>query len=135
MKMRQLCKPMNSPGNKAALVIVLLCIVAVSLSCFIFDRPIDHYKKGNEYYSQKQWDNAVEEYKTAISMDSSQPFFYINRALSYNQIGEYDLAIADCSKAIDKNLISRWRIPLAPPLITKKAPTCWRSPIRRKVLS
>ncbi|TSA55357.1 MAG: tetratricopeptide repeat protein, partial [Dehalococcoidia bacterium] len=93
---------MNTIWNKTASIFILICISAFSLSCFIFDRPTDHYKTGNELYSEKQWDKAIDEYTKAISMDSNQPFFYINRALSYNQIGEYDLAIADCSKAIAK---------------------------------
>lgn len=93
---------MNTLWKITAGIIILICISTSSLSCFIFDRPIDHYKKANELYTQKQWDQAIAEYTKAISMDSNQPFFYINRALSYNQIGEYDLAIADCSKAISK---------------------------------
>jgi len=63
---------MNTIWNKTASIILLICISALSLSCFIFDRPIYRYKAANELYSEKQWDKAIAEYTKAISMDSNQ---------------------------------------------------------------
>ena len=53
----------------------------------MLDSPTEHYKNGNTYYADKKYDLAVEEYSAAISRDSRQAIIFVNRALSYNQVG------------------------------------------------
>jgi len=59
------------------------------------------------YYEQQQFNEAINAYSEAIEHNPKLAFAYANRAETYNQIGKYDLAIADCDKAleIDPNLV------------------------------
>ena len=48
---------------------------------------------------QKQWDEAIAKYTKTIELDPKLAVPYGNRAYAYYNKGDYDKAIADCTKA------------------------------------
>ncbi|MBN1047037.1 tetratricopeptide repeat protein [Clostridium botulinum] len=68
----------------------------------IIDPKAKEYKnKGNEFFSKKDYDNAIEYYNRAISLDSSYLHAYYNKGLAYANKKDYDNAIKLFSKAIE----------------------------------
>ena len=57
--------------------------------------------RGNAYFGEGKYDEAILDFAKAISMDPEQPRTYCNRGGAYLRKGEYDQAIRDCSKAIE----------------------------------
>lgn len=60
-----------------------------------------HLIKGNAYYSDKKFDDAIEEYKAAIKLNPILSLAYYNRGLTNNKIKKFDRAIEDYNKAIE----------------------------------
>jgi stress-induced-phosphoprotein 1 len=56
---------------------------------------------GNELYKKRQFDEAIEQYNKAISLDASNPNFLLNRAAARFEQKQYDQCIADCQAAAD----------------------------------
>ncbi|KAI8900668.1 hypothetical protein BC833DRAFT_580978 [Globomyces pollinis-pini] len=54
---------------------------------------------GNKLYAAKKFNEAIEQYTKAIALHTDA-VFYCNRAASYSNIQEYQLAINDCNEAI-----------------------------------
>jgi len=90
---------------KISLFITIFVLVLVSFSCLAPEYK--HLKKGNDYYDKGKWNEAIAEYtealntKTDLMQTGDLIKIYSNRAAAYNVVGEYDKAIADCSKAIE----------------------------------
>lgn len=62
---------------------------------------IDAYiNRGQEYYTQKDYDRAIADLSTAIGMGPREPIAYGNRANCWYVKKEYDRAIADYTQAI-----------------------------------
>jgi tetratricopeptide (TPR) repeat protein len=59
------------------------------------------FDKGREYYTAKQFDQAVEEFKAAAELDPGQHVIYANLAESYKNLRKYDDAIQSYTKAIE----------------------------------
>jgi small glutamine-rich tetratricopeptide repeat-containing protein alpha len=49
----------------------------------------------------KDYPAAIEEYTQAISLDSTNPVFYSNRAAAYSSSGSHEMAVVDAEKAIE----------------------------------
>lgn len=61
-----------------------------------------HFIQGNAYLDQEQWDEAIAEYTKAIELNPEFADAYANRAVAYNEKGDYyELAILDCEKAVE----------------------------------
>jgi tetratricopeptide (TPR) repeat protein len=60
-----------------------------------------HIIKGNAYYSDKKFDDAIEEYTAAIKLNPIDALAYNNRGLTYKKIKKFDRAIEDYNKAIE----------------------------------
>jgi len=60
-----------------------------------------HIVKGDNYYSQKQWADAISEYTNAISLDAGNIAAYLSRGRTYNRMADYNNANADFNKAIE----------------------------------
>lgn len=58
--------------------------------------------KGNKLVSEQRWEEAVEQYTRAISLDPKNKIFLSNRAVALNALEEYERAEADC-----KHILSR----------------------------
>ena len=57
-------------------------------------------EKGNRAYQKKHYDEALEYYSKAISVNPQEPTYYTNRALVYMVKDDYTLALNDCNNAL-----------------------------------
>jgi small glutamine-rich tetratricopeptide repeat-containing protein alpha len=55
---------------------------------------------GNAQMSSKEYDAAIESYNKAVSLDSTNPVYYSNRAAAYSSKGDHLAAVGDAEKAI-----------------------------------
>jgi small glutamine-rich tetratricopeptide repeat-containing protein alpha len=55
---------------------------------------------GNAQMSSKGYDAAIELYNKAVSLDSTNPVYYSNRAAAYSSKGDHLSAVGDAEKAI-----------------------------------
>ncbi|XP_073015291.1 translocon at the outer membrane of chloroplasts 64-like isoform X1 [Primulina eburnea] len=58
-------------------------------------------EKGNQSFKDKQWQRAIGFYSEAIKLNSSNATYYNNRAAAYLELGSYNQAEEDCTRAID----------------------------------
>lgn len=67
-------------------------------------------EKGNAAYKGKQWNKAVSFYTEAIKLNDANATYYSNRAAAYLELGCYQQAGEDCSKAIslDKKCVKAY---------------------------
>eukprot|EP01083_Nonionella_stella_P135156 411091_1 len=63
--------------------------------------------KGNEFFKQKDYPNAIKWYTEAIEIDNSVPAYFSNRSASYAGLGDWEKAAEDGSSCItcDKKFI------------------------------
>ncbi|KAK8636561.1 hypothetical protein V6N13_124306 [Hibiscus sabdariffa] len=57
-------------------------------------------EKGNAAFNRKQWNKAVNYYTEAIKLNGTNATYYNNRAAAYLELGCFQQAEEDCSKAI-----------------------------------
>ncbi len=57
-------------------------------------------KQGIELYRNKQYDQAIEVFSTAIDLNHEYKDAYINRGLVYKRLQQYEMAIADFTQVI-----------------------------------
>lgn len=57
-------------------------------------------EKGNAAYKKKEWNKAISYYTEAIKLNEGNATFYSNRAAAYLELGCFQEAEEDCSKAI-----------------------------------
>jgi tetratricopeptide (TPR) repeat protein len=63
----------------------------------------DWFEKGRKEFLNKEYENAIRSYTSAISLNPNFPLAYNNRGFTFWRKGEYDKTIEDCSKAISLN--------------------------------
>ncbi|KAK7028981.1 Small glutamine-rich tetratricopeptide repeat-containing protein 2 [Paramarasmius palmivorus] len=56
--------------------------------------------KGNSLMSSKKYDEAIESYSQAITLDPTNPIYYSNRAAAYSSKGDHLSAIGDAELAL-----------------------------------
>ena len=61
---------------------------------------VEHYNAGVELQGQGRYDEAIDEYTKAISLDPEQVLAYNNRGLAYSDLGQLERAIEDYDEAI-----------------------------------
>jgi tetratricopeptide (TPR) repeat protein len=69
-------------------------------------------EKGNLYFKKGKFLKAVNCYTKSIELDRTTPIPLVNRALCYIKLNKFDLAIKDCTKALEidpKNVKASWR--------------------------
>ncbi|TNN56579.1 Serine/threonine-protein phosphatase 5 [Liparis tanakae] len=64
-------------------------------------------EKANNYFKEKDYDNAIKYYSEALEVNPTNAVYYSNRSLAYLRTECYGYALADATKAleIDKNYI------------------------------
>jgi len=64
----------------------------------------ESYKdKGNDYFKQKNYEKAIENYTYATEIDPKNHVYYTNRALCYASMGRWDKSLRDADKSISLN--------------------------------
>lgn len=63
----------------------------------------DYWRQGNRYCDMRQYEKAVENYSSAIDMQSNIAQFYNSRGIAYCNLEKYEKAIIDYDKAIELN--------------------------------
>lgn len=61
----------------------------------------DHKEKGNKYYQQGKFEDALNHYTRAIIKDPNEATYFTNRALCNLNLKKWDAAADDCRKALD----------------------------------
>ncbi len=56
--------------------------------------------EGNELMKQEKFTEALEKYKEAIEINSSNAVYYCNRAAAYSKLSDYVNSIEDCKNAL-----------------------------------
>lgn len=65
------------------------------------DRDEAERERGNEYYKQGNFEQAIKFYTRSIGFNPRNPVVYSNRAMSYLKIKDYSSAESDCSCALE----------------------------------
>ncbi len=95
---------MKNQKNIPAIFIILLILLSIVLSISgCAGNAQEHLQKGNSYLEQQQWQEAINEYNSAIKIDPNLAEAYCNRASAYGSLGKLTLAKADLDKAIELN--------------------------------
>jgi len=71
---------------------------------------LQHREKGNEFFKNGKWEEAIFEYTEAIKRNPNDTKTYNNRATSYCKVMRWDNALEDCDKALtlDPNFAKAW---------------------------
>ncbi|CAI5700748.1 unnamed protein product [Peronospora effusa] len=64
-------------------------------------------QRGNAFYKQKKFSEAIECYNEAIGSDATNMSYYSNLAAVKLEMGQYDACIEDCKKAIEVGRANR----------------------------
>jgi len=59
-----------------------------------------YYCRGRLFFAGKEYTKALADFTDAIRLQKNHAFTYAQRAATYNQLGKFDLAIADCNEQI-----------------------------------
>jgi len=71
--------------------------------CYLPDRYVDAitlYIRGNRYLARQEFDTAIEYYSNALHLYPGNARFLYNRAIAYENVGEYEKAGADYALAL-----------------------------------
>ena len=60
-------------------------------------------RAGNEEYKNKNYDKAIALYEEAIRIDPDEIVYHSNIAAAQIELKDYDKAIAECNRAIEKS--------------------------------
>ena len=85
----------------------LLAIFLIGISCFLFSceqyEAAKHSYRGLAYYRQGKLDEAIAEYKKALTINPDDAKTHGNLGVAYGEQGKYDLEIASFQKVIAIN--------------------------------
>jgi tetratricopeptide (TPR) repeat protein len=83
-----------------ALIVVVLCLLAVPAVAAPDPKAAAHYKQGKAFLDAKQYDQAIAEFQAAYAIDKVAGHLF-NIADAYEAKGDYDKAIEFYTKYID----------------------------------
>ncbi|MDR2597687.1 MAG: tetratricopeptide repeat protein, partial [Treponema sp.] len=64
---------------------------------------VQFFTKGQTYYFDRNYDNAIIQYNEAIKLDSNYALAYFRRGEAYRMKGQYDMSIKDFDNALDRD--------------------------------
>ena len=85
------------------IVIVLLIAAGCATVQTELNDPAAYIKRGNAYWSEGQYDQAISDYNKALEINPRHAKAYYNRGNTYMSTGQYDQAISDFTKALEIN--------------------------------
>jgi tetratricopeptide (TPR) repeat protein len=87
---------------KNRIYVFLLIIAAIAIIFTGCKTQLEkNLDKGNQYFNDEKWEEAIAEYTAAIEIDPDNAEAYANRGVSYAEKGNYELSIVDYNKAIE----------------------------------
>lgn len=81
-------------------IIALLFALGVSLSA---QSPRQYLRTGEEFYRSMNYEDAIAQFTKALELEPDLERAYLNRALSYSEIGSHELAAKDFDRALAFN--------------------------------
>ncbi len=85
------------------IVLFLLGMLLLSIPLVYAQTAVDYVQKGNTYYEQGKYDQAIADYTEAIDINPHFAKAYDNRGAAYAQKGNLSGAISDFTMAIANN--------------------------------
>jgi len=64
-------------------------------------KALEEKEKGNQYFTKKDYKNAITHYSKAIELDPNEYTFYTNRAASYQSMENWQAALKDANKSLE----------------------------------
>lgn len=61
---------------------------------------IEYKNKGNEFFKEGKYEEAIEQYTKAIEANNKEPSFYSNRSGAYFNLNKYEEALNDAEQCI-----------------------------------
>ena len=88
---------------KRSMITTAICLLLVTAMLFSSceDPAKEHMIKGNGYFGQSQWDEAITEYSKAIELNPRLVEAYENRGMAYENGKDPDKAIIDYTKVVE----------------------------------
>jgi len=86
---------------KKLIFVFFIVIVFVGKNNLSAESGTAYFNRGNDYYKNKNYQAAVNEYTKAIEVDRNDFDAYNNRGIALYQIGKYHEAIIDFNKVLD----------------------------------
>ncbi|RCH88477.1 RNA polymerase II-associated protein 3 [Rhizopus azygosporus] len=86
--------------------------ISVNKKPTLIERAEAEKTKGNDYFKQSNFKQAVVHYTKAIELNPTVSVYYVNRAMAYIKLENYIEAERDCTKGIQfdtKNVKAYWR--------------------------
>jgi stress-induced-phosphoprotein 1 len=74
------------------------------------EKAIEHKDKGNQFYKEGKWQDAIAEYTESLKRNPKDARVYSNRANAYCKLMAWEPALADCDKALklDPQFVKPW---------------------------
>lgn len=87
---------------KTTICLLLSCFLCICVSVSAQDSTAaDYFKKGEYHLANADYEIAVTQFTKAISKDSSDPNFFLQRGFCFNILKKHEEAIVDFSSAIN----------------------------------
>ncbi|KAF9577134.1 STIP1 y and U box-containing protein 1, partial [Lunasporangiospora selenospora] len=71
-----------------------------------------HKLKGNDYFKSKAYDDAIQEYTTAIVKDPKIAVYYCNRANCFLKLERFSKVVSDCERVVELDVKSAYELAL-----------------------
>ena len=88
---------------RRALTAIFIVAFMISASVACAEDAETYYNRGVDYYNQKQYESAIQDYNKTIELNPNYTLAYNNRGVAYLSLRNFNQAIADATKAIQLN--------------------------------
>lgn len=89
--------------KRMILSIIIFAICLILNNAYAQNSAEEHLKAGMKYFVEKNYDNAINEYNTAIQLNPDFGLAYFFRGMACSENGDLDQAMSDFDKVIVHN--------------------------------